>query len=99
MAEYRQPSISNLVTTVGGEVVLKKRVFGYVLVSDGTTNAEIKFYKGSSGGDQIWEDQIVGGDRAKAFNFAHEPLGDPETSADIACVVSGLGAVAYVRNH
>lgn len=102
MAQFRQPAPGTFVSTLGGEVVLKKRVFGYVLRTDGATNAVLKLYLGTSAGVQIWEDEVIAGDLAKISSFAEAPLGDDNASGEelpVAAVVSGDGAFAYIRNH
>ena len=99
MAEFRQRSISTKVLAGAGETRLNKRVFGYSLKAIGL-DANVIFYKGPSvGGNDIWEDDTILEDKTKCFNFAHEPLGDPEEDQDIFVVVTGGTGFCHVRHH
>jgi len=99
MAEYRQASIGTSVTTVGGEVVLGKRVFGYIIITDGVNAAKLELFLTDSSGTKIWEHNVPATNDDTVVSFAEAPIGDPNNIQPVAALVTGTGAVTFIRNH
>ena len=74
-----------------------QKVYSYVLHTDGTNNATLKFFKDSLSGTQIWEDEVISTDLARPFSFpAMAPLGYPASGVIFAQIL-GTGAFVYIN--
>ena len=78
-------------------VVLGNRELrGYSIISDKTADVSVKFYDGAAtGGEEIWEDALVGDKDAKVVMFPF-PF---ETGTELRVVLSGANSILYVHTN
>ncbi len=88
------------VTTQGedGDVTVAQpiKVHGYIIVSDGSNDANLKIWLNTKTGNPVWEDTVVGADLAKPVDFS-APLGIGVEGDSVIFEVIGGGGVAHVR--
>lgn len=93
-------SYGTQVSAAGGPVTLPggAHIFGYSIRTNGVNDATFTIYEESvAAANARWEDGAIGADLGHPATFGDSPLKARGWNSPIVLVVTGIGAVCYVR--